>query len=193
MSDTLRYTWSPPRQTKPKNYRFERQCSKMGYFWSWGFSWKKAKGKFTRIDALRETGGSCQFFSFQGKSPQIQKYNFRDPTCESAMFGWLPCAGSKIRVLPEDYCKKDPCNFSTEVFVSWVGNPCQTIYWSASSEPDFVLSFSVGEKQHEIARARLCTQSCLKVGQLLVTSSPTPHPIVLCQHPRDTWKTEAQC
>ena len=30
-------------------------------------------------------------------------------------------------MLPEDYCKKDPSNFSTEIFVSKVGNPmCPT-------------------------------------------------------------------
>ena len=39
----------------------------------------------------------------------------------------------------------------------------------------------VGEKQYEIARARFCTQSCSKVGQLLVNSSPTPHPIGTCR------------
>ena len=30
-------------------------------------------------------------------------------------------------VLPEDYCKKDPCNFNMEMFVSKVGNPCPTL------------------------------------------------------------------
>ena len=30
-------------------------------------------------------------------------------------------------VLPEDLCKKDPCNFSTGMFVSKVGNPCPTL------------------------------------------------------------------
>ena len=39
----------------------------------------------------------------------------------------------------------------------------------------------VGEKQYEIAQARFCTQSCSKVGQLLVNSSPTPHPMGSCR------------
>ena len=39
---------------------------------------------------------------------------------------------------------------------------------------------SIGEKQYEIARARFCTQSCLEVGQLLVNSSQTPHPMGSC-------------
>ena len=30
-------------------------------------------------------------------------------------------------VYPEDYCRKNPCNFSTEMFVSKVGNPCPSI------------------------------------------------------------------
>ena len=37
------------------------------------------------------------------------------------------------------------------------------------------------EKQYEIAQARFCTQSCSKVGQLLVNSSPTPHPMGSCR------------
>ena len=39
----------------------------------------------------------------------------------------------------------------------------------------------LGEKQYEIAQARFCTQSCSKVGQLLVNSSPTPHPMGSCR------------
>ena len=38
-----------------------------------------------------------------------------------------------------------------------------------------------GEKQHEIVKARFCTQSCSKVGQILVSSSPTPHPMRSCR------------
>ena len=40
-------------------------------------------------------------------------------------------------VLPEDYCKKDPCNFNTEMFVSKVGQPMSGS-WSTSSQPDLV-------------------------------------------------------
>ena len=47
--------------------------------------------------------------------------------------------------------------------------------WSTSSR--ILYALLVGEEQHEFARARFCTQSCSKVGQLLVSSSPTPHPM----------------
>ena len=43
------------------------------------------------------------------------------------------------------------------------------------------IALLVAEKQHEIPRARLCTQSCSKVSQLLVNSSPTPHPMGSCR------------
>ena len=51
--------------------------------------------------------------------------------------------------------------------------------WSTSSQLDFVLA--LGRKQHEIARARFCTQSCSKDGQHLVNSSPTSHPMGSCK------------
>ena len=51
--------------------------------------------------------------------------------------------------------------------------------WSTSSQPDFVCALDK-EKQYEIARARLCTQSCSKVGQL-VNSAPTPRPLRTCR------------
>ena len=40
-------------------------------------------------------------------------------------------------VLPKDYCKKDPCNFNTEMFVSKV----MFNSWSTSSQPNFVRAF----------------------------------------------------
>ena len=71
-------------------------------------------------------------------------------------------------VLPENYCKKYPCNFNTEMFVSEVGNPCPTL--------------GLGKrKQNGIARGGFCTQSCLKVGQLLVNCSPTPNHMGSCR------------
>ena len=82
-------------------------------------------------------------------------------------------------VLPEDYCKKDPCNFKTEMFVSKVGNPCPTLGQLLASR--ILYALLIGENQHKIARAIFCTQSCLKVGQLLVNSSPTPHPMGSCK------------
>ena len=74
-------------------------------------------------------------------------------------------------VLPEDYCKKDPCIFNTKVFVSKVGNPCPPLCQLLASR--ILYALFVGEEQYEISRARFCTQSCSKVGQLLVNSSPT--------------------
>ena len=78
----------------------------------------------------------------------------------------------------EDYCKKDPCNFNTEMFMSKVGNPCPTLGQLLASR--ILYALLVGETQYEIARARFCTQSCSKVGQILVNSSPTPHPLGSC-------------
>ena len=56
-----------------------------------------------------------------------------------------------IWVLPENYCKKDPCNFNTEMFVSKVGNLCPTLGQVIASR--ILYAFLVGETQHEIARA----------------------------------------
>ena len=55
-------------------------------------------------------------------------------------------------VLPEDCCKKGPCDFNTEVFVSKVGNPCPTLGQLLASR--ILYALLVGEKQHEIAKAR---------------------------------------
>ena len=77
-------------------------------------------------------------------------------------------------VLPQDCCTKSPCNFNTEMFVLKVGNPCPTLGQLLASR--ILYALVVGEKQHEIARARFRTQSCSKVGQILVSCSQTPHP-----------------
>ena len=55
-----------------------------------------------------------------------------------------------------------------------LANPCPTLGQLLASR--ILYTLLVGEKQHEIAKARFCTQSCSKVGQLLVNSSPTPIP-----------------
>ena len=75
--------------------------------------------------------------------------------------------------------KKDPCNFNAEMFVPKVGNPCPTLGPLLASR--ILYALLVAEKQHEIARARFCTQTCSKVGQLLVNSSLTPHPMGSCR------------
>ena len=47
-------------------------------------------------------------------------------------------------------------------------------------QPYFVRALG-REKQHEIAKARFCTQTCSKVGQLLVNLSLTPYPMGSCR------------
>ena len=95
-------------------------------------------------------------------------------------------------VLPEDYCKKDPCNFNTETFVSKVGKPCPTLGQFLASR---ICTHSwVWENQYEIAQARFCTQSCSqKLANSWSTSRQLPTPwevagvflaIVLWQFPR---------
>ena len=58
-------------------------------------------------------------------------------------------------VLPEDYHNKDPCKFNTDMFLSKVGNSCPTLGRLLASR--ILYALLVGEKQHEIARARFCT------------------------------------
>ena len=86
---------------------------------------------------------------------------------------------NRRNMLPEDNCKKDPCDFSTEMFVSKVGNPCPTLGQLLASR--ILYALFAGEKEHEIARASFCSQSCSIVGQLLANSSPTPHPMGSCR------------
>ena len=76
-------------------------------------------------------------------------------------------------------CKKGPCDFNTEMLVSKVGYPCPNLGQLLASR--ILYALLVGEKQYEIAGARFCTQSRSKVGQLLVNSSPTPHPMGSCR------------
>ena len=87
-------------------------------------------------------------------------------------------------VLPEDLSLQErPLQFQHAMFVSKVGSPCPTLglLLASGCQPDFVRALGRRKKLHEIARARFCTQSCSKVGQLLVNSSPTPHPIGSCR------------
>ena len=104
---------------------------------------------------------------------------------ESCVFLWhrhfikSACANLVSWLLPEDYCKKGPCNFNMEMFVSKVGNPYPTLGQHLASR--ILYALLVAERQHEIATARFCTQSCSQVGQLLVNSSPTPHPTRSCK------------
>ena len=69
---------------------------------------------------------------------------------------------------------EDPCNFTTQMVVSKVGNLSPTV--GQLLESRILHALLVGEKQHKIARIRFCTQSCSIVGQLLVNSLHSPHP-----------------
>ena len=65
------------------------------------------------------------------------------------------------------------------MFVSKVGSPCPSLGQLLASR--ILYALLVGEKQRELAKARFCAQSCSKVGQLLVNSLPTPHPMGNCK------------
>ena len=87
--------------------------------------------------------------------------------------------GVSIGCCQRTTARKTPCNFNTEMFVSKVGHPYPTLGQLPTSR--ILYGLLVGEKQYEIARARFCTQSRSKVVQLLVNSSPTPHPMGSCR------------
>ena len=61
---------------------------------------------------------------------------------------------------------------------SWP-NPCPTLGQLLASR--ILYKLLLGVQQYEITQARLCTQRCSKVGQLLVNSSPTPDPMGSCR------------
>ena len=104
-------------------------------------------------------------------------------------------AFAKIWVLPEDYCKKDPRNFNTEMFVSKVGQPMSNS-WSTSSQPDLVRALgrrkTVRNRQGKILYTELL-KSWPTLGQLLANSPPHGTTagvflaIVLWQHPKDVF------
>ena len=67
-----------------------------------------------------------------------------------------------------------PLQFNAEMFVPKVGNPRPTLGQLLASQ--ILYALLVGEKQHEIARARFCTQSCPKgwptLGSIPCNSPP---------------------
>ena len=76
-----------------------------------------------------------------------------------------------IWVLPEDYCKKDPCNFNMEMFVPKVSSPCTTLGQLLANR--ILYAFLVGENRMKSPGqdfARFCAQSCSEVGQFLANS-----------------------
>ena len=75
--------------------------------------------------------------------------------------------------------RKTPAISTRKCLRQMLANRCPTLGQLLASR--MLHALLVGEKQHEIAKARFCTQSCSKVGQLLVNSSPTPHPMGSCR------------
>ena len=75
--------------------------------------------------------------------------------------------------------RKTPAISTRKFLCQKLVNSCATLGQLLASR--ILYTLLVGEEQHEIARARFCTQSCSKVGQLLVNSSPTPHPTGSCR------------
>ena len=92
----------------------------------------------------------------------------------SGLFGPHPQYGWNFPwVLPEDYCKKDPCNLNTEMCVSKVGQPLSNS--STSSQPGFVRAFG-GRKTVRNRQGKILYTELLKswptLGPLLANSPP---------------------
>ena len=89
-------------------------------------------------------------------------------------FKWIVRNLAENWVLPEDLCKKDPCNFNTEIFVSKVGQ-LMSNSWSTSSQPDFVHALgrrkTARNRQGKILYTELL-KSWPTLGQLLANSPP---------------------
>ena len=75
--------------------------------------------------------------------------------------------------------RKTPAISTRKCSCQKLANRCPTLGQLLASR--ILYALLVGEKQNEITKARFCTQSCSKVGQLLVNSSPTPHPMGSCR------------
>ena len=89
-------------------------------------------------------------------------------------FRVIPHGGDKNTwVLPEHYCKKDPCNSNTEMFFVQSWQP-MSIPWSTSSQPDFVRALSVGEKTARDRQGKILYTEFLKswstLGEFLADS-----------------------
>ena len=88
----------------------------------------------------------------------------------------FPCPkiNCKYWVLTEDLCKKDPCNFNMEMFVSKVGQPMSNS-WSTSSQPDSVRTLgsrkTARNRQGKILYTELL-KSWPTLGQRLANSPP---------------------
>ena len=78
-----------------------------------------------------------------------------------------------------DTARKTPAISTRKCSCQKLANRCPTLGQLLASR--ILYALLVGEKQYKIAKARFCTQSCSKVGQLLVNSSPTPHLMGSCR------------
>ena len=127
------------------------------------------------------------------------KFTIRSDFSTGGSFGLLNRLNDKVRgfkvcfpcwVLPEDYCKKDPCNFNTEMFVSKAGQPMSNS-WSTSSWPDFVQVLA-WRKTVRNRPSKILYTELLKLANSWSTPRQLPTPwevagvflaIVLWQHP----------
>ena len=96
-----------------------------------------------------------------------------------ALWKLLPATGVIFGCCQRTSARKTPAISTRKFLCQKLVNSCPTLGQLLASR--ILYTLLVGEKQHEIARARFCTQSCSKVGQLLVNSSPTPHPSGSCR------------
>ena len=102
--------------------------------------------------------------------PRLERLRLGTSEFESVLsFGC--CQRTTARKTPAISTRKRSCQK--------FGNPCPTL-GPLSLASRILYALVVVEKQHNIAMARFYTQSCSKVGQLLVNSSPTPHPMGSC-------------
>ena len=94
-------------------------------------------------------------------------------------FGWFSLPFSKIGCCQRTTARKTPALSTWKCSCQKLANRCPTLGQLLASR--ILYALLVGDKQYEIAKARFCTQSCSKVDQLLVNSSPTPHPMGSCR------------
>ena len=139
----------------------------------------------TKTTILRETAGTIpqlvethrkdvlvphafsECFSSIGVVPARQTNGLPRQGCTS-----LTQASSDVWVLPDNLCKKDPCNFDTETFVSKSWQP-KSNSWSASIQLDFVRALgrrkTARNRQGKIFYTELLT-SWSTLGQFLANT-----------------------
>ena len=109
----------------------------------------------------------------QLRDQKLSRSNFC-PTTSRCLF-W-PTGKVNIRGCQRTTVRKTPAISTRKCLYQKLANPCPILGQLLASQ--ILYKLLVGEnigrrKQYEIAQARFCTQSCSKVGQLLVNSLPT--------------------